>query len=102
MPEEQIAPGRDGRNRLTAVERDAARREGVKGFSRIVGIDEYVEVDVQGPPGLRVEAEGQGASDGVLDSRGAKESGDLHRQLRRGQVLRRSRHRRFSRVQIRR
>ena len=32
---------------------------------------------------------------------GAEESGDLYRQLGRGQVLRRSRHRRFSRAQIR-
>ena len=101
MPEEQIAPGRDGRNRPTAVERDAARREGVKGFSRLVGIGEHVEVYVQGPPGLRVEAEGQGASDSVLDSRGAKEPGDLYRQLGWGQFLRCSRHRRFSRAQIR-
>ena len=84
---------------MSSLERDAACREDIERFSRIFGIDEYVEVDVQGPPGLRVEAKGQGAADRMIDSRGAKESGDLYRQLRWSQVPRCSRHRRFSRAQ---
>ena len=99
MPKIQIAPGGDGRDRKSAVYGDPARREGVKGSSRRVGIDEYVEVNVQGSPGLRVEAKGQGAANRMIDPRGAKESGDLYRQLGWSQVPRCSRHRRFSRAQ---
>ena len=88
MAKKQIAPGGDGRDRISAVYGDTARRESVKGFSRLVSIDEYVEVDIQGTPGLRVKAKGQGAADSVIDSRGAKESGDLYRQLRWSQVPR--------------
>ena len=99
MPKKQITPGGDGRKRMIVVDGNPASREGIKGFSRLVGIDEYVEVDIQGPPGLRVEAQGQGTTNGVIDSRGAKEPGDLDRQLGWGQVLRCVRHRRFSRAQ---
>ena len=101
MPKKQIAPGGNGRNCMIAVDGNPTSREDVKGFSGLVGIDEYVEVDIQGPPGLRVEAKGQGTTDSVIDSFGAKEPGDLDRQLGRGQVLRRSRHWRLSRAQIR-
>ena len=101
MPKKQVAPGGDGRSRTITVDNDAAGRKGVKGFSRLVGIDEYVEVDIQGSPGLRVEAKGQGAADRVIDSRRAKESGDLDRQFGRGQVPRCSRHWRLSRARIR-
>ena len=99
MPKKQIAPGGDGRNCMIVVDGNPASREGVKGFSRRIGIDEYVEVNVQGSPGLRVEAKGEGAANRMIDPRGAKESGDLDRQLGRGQVPRRSRHRRLSRAQ---
>ena len=99
MLKKQIAPGGDVRDRLIAVDGNSACRESVKGFSWIFGIDEYVEVNIQGPPGLRVKAKGQGAADRMIDSRGAKESGDRYRQLRWSQVPRCSRHRRFSRAQ---
>ena len=100
MPEKQISPRIKGGDRLVALDRNAAGGENVERFARQVGIDENIDIHIQGAPGGGVEAKRKGAADGVVDARRGKQARHFHRQFRRRQGRFRSRHRRFSRARI--